>query len=95
MAAQTAAASDRALFSYVLREYRASLALFVAGIVLIVALTIYSLWASVTGNSPTTLAEGLAMQVVGTAGFMLVLLAGTVAYYHRKFLRETWRKASP
>jgi len=68
------------------RDYRLSLALLVVGIVLVVAISAFSYWANSTGNYPTSFGAGLAIYLIGTAGGMLILLAGTVAYYHWKGL---------
>ncbi len=69
------------------RDYRLSLALVVAGIVLVVAISAFNFWASSTGNLPTSWWGGDALDLIGTAGGMLILLGGTVAYYHRRGLR--------
>ena len=88
MAAQGAAASDQTLRSRWMRDYRLSLALLVAGIVTVVALFAFSYWANWTGNYPTSFGAGLAIHLIGTAGGMLILLAGTVAYFHWRGLRR-------
>ncbi len=44
-------------------------------------------WANSAGNYPPTFGAGLAIYLIGTAGGMLILLAGTVAYYHWRGLR--------
>jgi len=87
MAAQNAAASDQTIFSTWRRDYRLSLALLVAGIVMVVAYFAFGGWANSTGNYPTAFGAGLAIYLIGTAGGMLILLAGTVAYYHWRGLR--------
>jgi uncharacterized membrane protein YczE len=88
MTAQNAAASDRTTLT-AWREYRLSLVLLAAGVAMVVAVSGFSIWAPFT--SGTSFWTGLAMQVAFTAGAMLILLAGTVAYYHRSFLRESRR----
>jgi len=93
MAAQIAAASDQTINSRWMRDYRLSLALLAAGIVMVVALFVFSVWAYSTGNYPTSFGAGLAIKVIGTAGGMLILLSGTVAYYHWKGLRLIERTA--
>ncbi len=87
MAASSGAASDQTIFSRWSRDYRLSLALLVAGIGMLVALSASSYWADVTGNYPTPFGAGLAIYLIGTAGGMLILLARTVAYYHWRGLR--------
>jgi len=69
------------------RDYRLSLVLLVAGIALLVAIYAFSFSANSTGNSPTSFGAGLAIYLIGTAGGMLILLAGTVAYFHWRGLR--------
>jgi hypothetical protein len=88
MAAPTAAASDQTLFSVWRRDYRVSLALTIVGVVLVVAYFAFGFWANSTGNQPTTFGADLAIDLIGSAGGMLILLAGTVAYYHWKGLRR-------
>ena len=69
-------------------DYRLSLALVVTGIVLVVASVALSLWANSSGNVSMSFGSGLAVEIFATAGGMLVLLGGTVAYYHRQGLRR-------
>lgn len=69
------------------RDYRLSLALVVAGVVLVMAISVFNFLANSTGNYPTAFWGGLTIDLVGTAGGMLILLGGTVAYYHWKGLR--------
>jgi hypothetical protein len=87
MAAQSATASDQTMFSRWMRDYRLSLALVVAGVVMVVAISAFNFWANSTGNYPTSFWAGLAIDLIGTAGGMLILLAGAVAYYHWRGLR--------
>jgi|GEM_PF-4579372 len=87
MAAQNAVTSEQTLLTAWRRDYRLSLALVVAGAVLVVVIAAFSFWANSTGNYPTSLGAVLAIKVIGTAGGMLILLAGTVAYYHWRGLR--------
>jgi TRAP-type C4-dicarboxylate transport system permease small subunit len=87
MTAPNAAASDSTILSTWRRDYRLSLALLVAGIVILVAISAFSYWANSTGNYPTSFWPGLVIYLTGTAGGMLILLAGTVAYYHWRGLR--------
>jgi hypothetical protein len=88
MTAQQVATPDPVMFS-AWREYRLSLVLLATGIVLVVAIGVFTLWANSTGHYPTSFWTGLALEVTPTAGGMLILLAGTVAYYHRSFLRKS------
>ncbi len=69
------------------RDYRLSLVLLVAGIVMVAAYFAFGGWTNSIGNSTTTFGAGLAIYLIGAAGGMLILLAGTVAYYHWKGLR--------
>jgi hypothetical protein len=89
--AQKVTALDPTIFSTWRRDYRLSLALLVTGVVMVVAISVLSLWNPTTTSS--SLWTGLAMQVTFTAGGMLILLAGTVAYYHRRGLRLIERNA--
>jgi len=88
MAAPSSPTSDLTILSAWKRDYRLSLALVLAGIVLVVAIAAYDFWASSTGNSPTSFGAGLALDLLGTAGFFLIVFGGTVAYYHRLGLRQ-------
>jgi hypothetical protein len=87
MAAQNSVTSEQIMLSAWRRDYRLSLALLMAGIVMVVAIAAFSVWANSTGNYPTSYSGGLAIYVTGTAGGMLILLAGTVAYFHWRGLR--------
>ena len=69
------------------RDFHLSLALLAAGIVMFVAYFAFGFWANSTGNYPTSFGAGLAVYLIGTAGGMLIILAGTVAYYHWRGLR--------
>jgi hypothetical protein len=73
------------------RDYRLSLALLLAGVFMLVALSAFSYWADLTGSYPTSFGAGLAIYLIGTAGGMLILLAGTVAWYHRSGLKQLAR----
>jgi hypothetical protein len=59
----------------------------VAGIVLVVVCFALGDWADSTGNYLTTRWASLAIYLIESAGGMLILLAGTVAYYHRRGFR--------
>ena len=87
MAAQNAAASDQTILSRWRRDYRLSLVPLAVGIVMAMVYFAFMSWAYSTGNYPTSLGAVLAIKVIGTAGGMLILLAGTVAYYHWRGLR--------
>ena len=69
--AQKGAAPDQTTLT-ALREYRLSLALLAAGIVMVVAISVLSIWTPLT--SGTSFWTGLTMQVTLTAGGMLILL---------------------
>ncbi|HYA70116.1 MAG TPA: hypothetical protein VEH28_01935 [Thermoplasmata archaeon] len=90
MAARNAAASDQIVHSIAKRDFRLSLGIFVAGVAMVLATSAFSLWANSTGNYPTSLGGGLTVYLIGTAGAMMVLLGGTVAFYHWRFLRQNW-----
>jgi len=59
----------------------------VAGIVLVVVCFALGDWADSTGNYLTTRWASLAIYLIESAGGMLILLAGTVAYYHPRGYR--------
>ncbi len=80
--------SDSAFFARWRRDYRISLLIVLVGIVLGVALAAFSLWAQSTGHAPTTLGSALIFRALVTASGMLVLLGGTVAYYHWHGIRQ-------
>jgi hypothetical protein len=61
--------------------------LLVAGVIMVVAYVALGGGAISTGSSAPTFVAGLAIYLIGVAGGMLVLLAGTVAYYHWRGLR--------
>jgi hypothetical protein len=54
----------------------------------VAAIAAFDLWAISTGNYPTSFGAGLAIDLLGTAGFFLIVFAGTVAYFHRLGLRR-------
>ena len=82
MAAQNAVTSEQAMVTTWMRDYRLSVALFLAGVVMAVGILCFTIWANSSGNYPTSFGGSLAIQLIGTAGGILVLFAGTVAYYH-------------
>lgn len=88
MSIQNASAAAPVVPPSVLREYRLSLALLAAGIVLLVVTLAVSAWVSSSGTQSLFSWTGLLVQVGETAGAVLILLAGTVAYYHRSFIRQ-------
>jgi site-specific recombinase len=90
MVAQAAAGSDPVTRTAA-REYRLSLALLSAGVVLLVAVALLTVGGGSAGNHTSSFWNGLSTQIAETAGFMLILLAGTVAYFHRSFLRRSRR----
>ena len=75
------------------RVYRISLVLVVVGAVLLAVSSAIGFWAGSTGSYPASSWTGLALYTFATAGGMLILLAGTVAYYHRAGLKIGRRKA--
>ncbi|MGI0130469.1 MAG: hypothetical protein ACREEC_10030 [Thermoplasmata archaeon] len=87
MSTRDAFTGDQTIISSWIRDYRLSLALFAVGIVVVVAYLALSFGAYSTGNYPTSFGAGLAIYLTGTAGGMLILLAGTVAYYHWRGLQ--------
>lgn len=89
MVAKSAASSVQSILSTWTRDYRLGLALVVAGSVMVVGYFAFGGWANSIGNYRTTFGAGLAIYLMGTAGSMLILLAGTVAYYHWRGLRLT------
>lgn len=93
MGAKGAPTSEEAMLTRWRRDYRLSIVLVGLGAVMLVAVALVSLWANWTGNYPTSFWSGLAMDLIETAGAMLVLLGGTVAYYHRSGLRASRRNA--
>jgi hypothetical protein len=88
MVTETGAAIDRRQLAVLTREYRLSLALVLAGIVLVVTAVVVGSWPNSNGIYATTTSLGWVFTLSGTAGGMLILLAGTVAYYHWSFLRR-------
>jgi len=87
MVAQSSVSSGTPSTSTWRREYRVSLALLLAGLIMVVAYFALGSGAISTGSSAPTFVAGLAFYLIGVAGGMLILLAGTVAYYHWKGLR--------
>jgi len=91
MAAPDAAASDRILLSAWNRDYRHSLAIIAAGILLLGAISVLSFWATSTGNFPTSGMAGLPIGLGGIAGFMLLVLGSSWAYTNRRLLQLSRR----
>lgn len=87
--AQSAVARGPTRLTAWVRDYHLSVVLLVAGIVLAVGVTAAGVRANSTGNY--TFWPGLAITVIGSAGFGLILVAGTVAYYHGWGLRQSRR----
>lgn len=86
MGAQNVAVQEPTRLSSWVRDYHLSLALLVAGLAIVVAMTGFGFWATATGNY--SFWPGLAVTVIGTTGVGLILFAGTVAYYHGWGLRQ-------
>jgi len=91
MAAQNAAAPDQILLSAWNRNYRVGLAIIVAGIIILATIIAFSFWATSTGNYPTSGGGGLAIELIGTTGFMLIILGGSWVYTNRRLLQLTGR----
>ncbi len=89
MVAQTAADPSQILLSRWRRDYRLSLALFLAGVIMIAALAALSYWANSAGNYPSSFWTGLADRVLGTAGGMLTIVGGIFAYHNWALLRQS------
>jgi len=87
MSAPTAATSEQILLTRWRRDYRLSLVLFATGVVLVVAAATFNFWANSAWNYSPPLWVGVTLYATGTAGGMLLLLAGTVAYFHWKGLQ--------
>lgn len=75
------------------RDYRLSLVIVVAGVVLVVAVTAFSLWANPSGGPLPSFWTGLAVRVLETAGGMLALVGGIFALHNRSLLRQGRRVA--
>lgn len=88
MPAQGAAAPEGGMLSAARWDYRRSLLLVVVGVVLLVVTLAVSLGISSMGGQAASYGTGLALDIASTAGGMLILLGGTVAYYHHAFLRQ-------
>ncbi len=95
MAAQKAAALEQTILTAWRRDYRLSLAILEAGIVVIVAYSALVSWAYLTGNYPPSFGVGLAMNLIGTAGLSLIMVGGLFAFHNWSLLRETRRNARP
>jgi uncharacterized membrane protein YidH (DUF202 family) len=83
---RSAASDDVATTAW--REYRSALALLAAGVVLVVTSWIVTASANSTGGYSASFWPGFALYIAPIAGGMLILLAGTVALYHRSFLQQ-------
>lgn len=70
------------------KEYRMSLWLLAAGALLLVAVLLFEDWAVPTGLVSPGGWGMLLGNAFGTGGFMLLILAGTIAVQHRAFLRR-------
>jgi hypothetical protein len=91
MDAANAVASDPILLYAWNRDYRLSLAVIVVGIVVVAAVSAFALWANLTVKYPLTGGTGLAISLIGTAGFMLIVLGGSWAYTNRRLLQLSRR----
>lgn len=77
------------------KEYRMSLWLLAAGAILVVAVLLFEDWAVPTGVVSPGGAGMLWGNALGTGGFLLLILAGTIAVQHRAFLRREARNLRP
>ena len=93
MAAESAAESDSMLVSAWNRNYRVGLTVIVAGIVALAAVVAFSFWANSTGHYPASFGASLAIYLVATAGFMLIVLGGSWVYTNRRLLQLSRRNA--
>ena len=95
MAAQSVAASDQISLSAskTRRDYRLSLALLVAGVVVVVAFYGFVFWAMGTGNYPTSVATGSAISAIGSIGFILILVGAIFTGINWSLLRKSRRNA--
>jgi len=91
MAAQNTAALNPSLLSAWNREYRISLAVILVGVVVLVADSVLAFPAILTGNYSALGGTGLAIYLLGTAGFMLIVLGGSWAYTNRRLLQLSGR----
>jgi len=89
MAAESAAASDQIMPSAWRRDYRLSLAILEAGIVVLVAFFAFVSWANLTGNYPTSFGAGLAINLIGTGGFSLIFVGAIFTFHNWSLLRES------
>lgn len=86
MTAHRAVASDPILLSRWNHDYRLSLRVILAGIVILAVSIAFGLGAAWTGSYLTSGWGGLAVGLTGTAGFMLIVLGGSWAYTNRRLL---------
>ena len=93
MVAQTAADPSQTLLSRWRRDYRLSLTLLVAGVIIIAVLVAFIDWADFTGNYPSSGVEGLSLDLIGTVGGGLLLFGGIFAYHNWALLRQSERIA--
>lgn len=91
MAARVEAPPKQNLPASWVRDYHRSLVLLAAGVVMIVVFAAYNFWANSTGDNSASIWPGLPFYLIGVGGTMMLLLAGTVAYYHGSVLRQNDR----
>ena len=95
MTAEAAVASDQIMLSAskTRRDYRLSLALLVAGIVVVGAFYGFVVWANSTGNYPTSIETDLAVSTVGSVGFVLITVGAIFAGINGSLLRKSRRNS--
>ena len=91
MATDKAAALDQTRLSAWRRNYRLSLAALAVGVVLVVVVSAVSSWANSARSISTSGGSGLAIQVVGTAGGMLLIVGGIFAFHNRSLVQQNQR----
>ena len=91
MAAESAPVSDPAILSRWRRDYRLSIATLMAGIVMVVAISAFGLWAGSTGNHLSPFWTGLVVRVLGTAGGMLLIVGGIFTFHNWSLLQQSRR----
>lgn len=91
MAASNAAASDQIVLSVskTRDDYRLSLALLLAGIVVYVASSVFVFWANSTGNYPTSIGGSVALTAVGGIGITLIIVGAIFSAINWSLLKKS------